>query len=50
MPEGNRLIAISNGTRIGVVEPRVAARLLKLMAEGNKSSPASPRSATATSA
>jgi hypothetical protein len=35
-PEGNRLIATSNGMRIGVVEPRVAARLLKLMAEGNK--------------
>jgi tetratricopeptide (TPR) repeat protein len=35
-PEGNRLIAFSNGMRIGVVEPRVAARLLKLMAEGNK--------------
>ena len=35
-PEGNRLIALSNGRRIGVVEPRVAARLLKLMAEGNK--------------
>jgi Tetratricopeptide repeat len=35
-PEGNRLIATSNGLRIGVVEPRVAARLLKLMAEGNK--------------
>jgi tetratricopeptide (TPR) repeat protein len=35
-PEGNRLIAISNGVRIGVVEPRVAARLLKLIAEGNK--------------
>jgi tetratricopeptide (TPR) repeat protein len=35
-PEGNRLIATSNGVRIGVVEPRVAARLLKLMAEGNK--------------
>jgi tetratricopeptide (TPR) repeat protein len=35
-PEGNRLIAISNGIRIGVVEPRVAARLLKLMADGNK--------------
>jgi len=35
-PEGGRLIAISNGVRIGVVEPRVAARLLKLMAEGNK--------------
>jgi len=36
MPEGNRLIAFSNGVRIGVVEPRVAARLLKLMADGNK--------------
>jgi tetratricopeptide (TPR) repeat protein len=35
-PEGNRLIALSNGMRIGVVEPRVAARLLKLIAEGNK--------------
>jgi tetratricopeptide (TPR) repeat protein len=35
-PEANRLIAISNGMRIGVVEPRVAARLLKLIAEGNK--------------
>ena len=35
-PEGNRLIAISNGRRIGVVEPRVAARLLKLLADGNK--------------
>jgi hypothetical protein len=34
-PEGNRLIAISNGVRIGVVEPRVAARLLKLIADGN---------------
>jgi tetratricopeptide (TPR) repeat protein len=36
VPEGSRLIAISNGVRIGVVEPRVAARLLKLIAEGNK--------------
>ena len=36
IPESNRLIAISNGIRIGVVEPRVAARLLKLMADGNK--------------
>jgi hypothetical protein len=36
VPDGNRLIAISNGIRIGVVEPRVAARLLKLMADGNK--------------
>jgi len=35
-PEGNRLIASSNGIRIGVVEPRVAARLLKLIADGNK--------------
>jgi tetratricopeptide (TPR) repeat protein len=35
-PEGPRLIAFSNGMRIGVVEPRVAARLLKLIAEGNK--------------
>jgi len=35
-PEDNRLIAISNGVRIGVVEPRVAARLLKLVADGNK--------------
>jgi tetratricopeptide (TPR) repeat protein len=35
-PEGNRLIAFSNGMRIGTVEPRVAARLLKLLAEGNK--------------
>ena len=35
-PEGNRLIANSNGMRIGVVEPRVAARLLKLIADGNK--------------
>ena len=35
-PEGNRLIAIANGVRIGVVEPRVAARLLKLIADGNK--------------
>jgi len=35
-PEGSRLVAISNGVRIGIVEPRVAARLLKLMADGNK--------------
>jgi tetratricopeptide (TPR) repeat protein len=35
-PEGNRLIAMSNGVRVGVVEPRVAARLLKLLADGNK--------------
>ena len=36
VPEDNRLIAISNSVRIGVVEPRVAARLLKLIADGNK--------------
>ena len=36
MPDGPRLVASSNGMRIGVVEPRVAARLLKLMADGNK--------------
>ena len=35
-PDGNRLIAFSNGMRIGVVDPRVAARLLKLIADGNK--------------
>src|SRR6266487_3722643 len=35
-PEGGRLIATSNGFRIGIVEPRVAARLLKLLADGNK--------------
>jgi tetratricopeptide (TPR) repeat protein len=35
-PDGKRLIAHANGVRIGVVEPRVAARLLKLIADGNK--------------
>jgi tetratricopeptide (TPR) repeat protein len=35
-PQGNRLVATSNGVRIGTVEPRVAARLLKLIADGNK--------------
>ena len=35
-PEGNRLYAEANGVRIGVVEPRVAARLLKLIADGNR--------------
>jgi tetratricopeptide (TPR) repeat protein len=35
-PESGRLIAFSNGMRIGIVEPRVAARLLKLIADGNK--------------
>jgi hypothetical protein len=36
LPDGPRLAASSNGVAIGVVEPRVAARLLKLIAEGNK--------------
>jgi hypothetical protein len=36
VPDGPRLKAISTGVEIGVVEPRVAARLLKLIAEGNK--------------
>ncbi len=36
VPEGNRLVAISNDVRIGIVEPRVAARLIKLIADGNK--------------
>jgi tetratricopeptide (TPR) repeat protein len=35
-PDGPRLTAASNGVHIGFVEPRVAARLLKLIAEGNK--------------
>ena len=35
-PEGPRLEAKSNGRHVGYVEPRVAARLLKLIAEGNK--------------
>jgi hypothetical protein len=34
--EGNRLFCWANGNKIGIVEPRVAARLLKLLAEGNK--------------
>jgi hypothetical protein len=34
--DGPRLAAKSNGKHIGYVEPRVAARLLKLIAEGNK--------------
>ncbi|MEA2678115.1 MAG: hypothetical protein QOJ81_2256 [Chloroflexota bacterium] len=34
--DGPRLAAASNGVHIGYVEPRVAARLLKLIAEGNK--------------
>jgi len=36
VPDGSRLVAQSNGMGIGVVEPRVAARLLKLMADGNR--------------
>jgi len=36
LADGNRLYAVANGTRIGIVEPRVAARLLKLLADGNK--------------
>jgi len=35
-PSGPRVVAKSNGRKIGVVEPRVAARLLRLMADGNK--------------
>ncbi len=35
-PDGPRVEAKSNGVRVGVVEPRVAARLLRLMADGNK--------------
>ena len=34
--DGPRLAAKSNGKHIGYVEPRVAARLLKLIADGNK--------------
>jgi tetratricopeptide (TPR) repeat protein len=36
LPDGPRLAARANGRHIGVVEPRVAARLLKLVADGNK--------------
>ncbi len=35
-PAGPRVAATSNGVRVGAVEPRVAARLLRLMADGNK--------------
>ncbi len=35
-PSGPRIVAKSNGITIGAVEPRVAARLLRLMADGNK--------------
>jgi tetratricopeptide (TPR) repeat protein len=36
VPQGTELLARSNGRPIGKVERAVAARLLKLMAEGNK--------------
>ena len=36
LPDGPRLGAHANGRQIGYVEPRVAARLLKLIADGNK--------------
>jgi hypothetical protein len=36
VPDGPRLLAHSNAVTIGAVEPRVAARLLKLIANGNK--------------
>jgi tetratricopeptide (TPR) repeat protein len=35
-PDGPRLAAKANSRHIGYVEPRVAARLLKLIADGNK--------------
>jgi hypothetical protein len=35
VPDGGRLMARSNGVAVGTVEPRVAARLLKLIADGN---------------
>jgi hypothetical protein len=35
-PSGPRVVAKSNGVKIGAVEPRVAARLLRLMSDGNK--------------
>ncbi|HYL40695.1 MAG TPA: tetratricopeptide repeat protein, partial [Candidatus Binatus sp.] len=35
-PEGSRLLARSNGVHVGTVDPKAAARLLKLMAEGNQ--------------
>jgi hypothetical protein len=34
-PDGQRLMAHSNGVPVGAVEPKVAARLLKLIATGN---------------
>jgi hypothetical protein len=36
VPDGGRLMARSNGVAVGTVEPRVAARLLKLIADGNR--------------
>ncbi|MDA8202974.1 MAG: tetratricopeptide repeat protein [Chloroflexi bacterium] len=36
VPDGTRLVARSNGVHVGTVDPKVAARLLKLMAEGNQ--------------
>jgi tetratricopeptide (TPR) repeat protein len=36
VPEGTRLLARSNGVHVGTVDPKVAARLLKLIAEGNQ--------------
>lgn len=36
IPTGRRLAARSNAVEIGAVEPRVAARLLKLIADGNR--------------
>lgn len=47
---GNRLIAKANGIEIGRVEPRIAARLLKLIADATSTAPASPPSAVETSA
>ena len=35
VPDGGRLMARSNSVAVGTVEPRVAARLLKLIADGN---------------
>ncbi len=36
IPDGNRLLARSNGVAIGTVDPKVAARLIKLINEGNQ--------------
>jgi tetratricopeptide (TPR) repeat protein len=36
VPDGSRLLARSNGVHVGTVDPKAAARLLKLMAEGNQ--------------